>query len=66
MLDTPLSVQIAEWRRKEAAGELTTQDMIEVVKAVRAGRISAAQTSAKSRASKAPIDVKSLENEFDV
>ena len=64
-LDVPLSVKLEEWRRRAAAGDLTTAEMREVIQLVRQGRSSAQQTSTASRARKAPVDTAALEDELD-
>lgn len=47
-LDTQIRIQ--EWRAKEAAGQLTKEDMIAIVKELRAGRSMKVQAKAGSRA----------------
>ncbi len=64
-LDVPLSVQLEEWRRRAAAGDLTTDEMREIIALVRQGRNSAQRTSTASRARKAPVDIAGLEDELD-
>lgn len=59
-LDVPLEVRVAEWRKKEAEGTLSDEEMREAIRAIRAGRVSASQTSTRSRAAKAPVDVGNL------
>lgn len=65
MLDIPLSVRVEEWKRKVLEGTITTEEMRECILALRAGRMGAAATSARSRASKAPVDIAGMENELD-
>ena len=64
-LDMGMAAQLAEWRRKALSGELSIDEMREWIKQVREGRVSAATTSAKSRAKKAPIDTAALLDELD-
>ena len=65
MLDVPLSVKLEEWRQKAAAGTITTEEMRACIQAIRQGRVAAAATSAKSRASKALPDLSTLEDEIN-
>lgn len=58
--ELPLKERIAIWRAKQAAGQLTIEEMREIVEALRQGRLTASASSAKSRASKAPIDADAL------
>lgn len=64
-LDSPLSVKVDEWRRIVLERPLTVAEMKEILTVLREGRAKAATTSAKARASKAPVDVSDLENEID-
>jgi hypothetical protein len=64
-LDVPLSVKIEEWRKAATERPLTTDEMREIVRILRDGRIGAAATSARSRAAKAPVNVAGLESEID-
>lgn len=54
MLSPELQIKIATWRQKVADNTLTLEEMREAVKLIRGDRLSAAQASAKSRASKGP------------
>ncbi len=53
-----LQSRIAIWRAKAIDGSLTLEDMKEAVRAMRAGRISAAYSSEAARRSKAKSTVK--------
>ncbi len=67
-LEVPASAIIDEWRQKAIAGTLTDEEMIAAIRAIRSGRVSASQASAKSRAAKAasaPIDAAGLLEELD-
>ena len=64
-LDGDTALQATEWRAKVLNGTITTEEMREWIKLVRAGRISASQTSARSRERKAPIDTAALLDELD-
>lgn len=64
-LDLPLSVRVDEWRRKATEGTITPEEMRECIAAIRQGRVSAATTSAKSRAAKAPVDLAALDDEIN-
>lgn len=65
MLDVPLSVKIQEWREKAAAGDMSVDEMRQIILALRQGRVGAAAASAKSRAKKEPVNVQGLEDELD-
>lgn len=44
-----LELKVSQWRQKAALGTLTTEDMIEAIKVVREGRMSAAASSATAK-----------------
>lgn len=52
-----LQSKIAEWRAKDAAGQMTVEDYIQVIAALREGRLGAAAASdgAKRKTAKAQI-----------
>lgn len=64
-LDMPLSVQVEEWRKRAAAGDVSLDEMKQIIAALRQGRLTAAATSAKSRAAKAPVNTAALLDEID-
>lgn len=64
-LDGGMELKRAEWRQKALDGSITEDEMREWIKLVRAGRVSAAQTSARSRERKAPISLDSMMDEID-
>jgi hypothetical protein len=51
-----LMIEIAALRAKEAAGTLTDEELRAVLRKMREGRVTAATTSAKSRAKSTPVD----------
>jgi hypothetical protein len=55
----------AEWRQKALANTLTTEEMRQWIELVRGARRSAAATSLKARAKKAPVDTASMLDEID-
>lgn len=52
-----VTMQIQIWRQRAREGTLTQDEMREAIKLMRADRVSAAETSAKSKAKKAPTAV---------
>lgn len=64
-LDGDTAIQMADWRAKAIAGTISDDEMREFIRIVREGRVSAAATSAKSRAKKEPIDTASLLDEIN-
>ena len=64
-LDGGNVLQMTEWRAKVLDGTITTEEMREWIKIVRAGRVGASQASAKSRAKRAPVDTSALLDELD-
>jgi hypothetical protein len=56
MYTPELQSQVETWRAKAKAGTLTKEELREALVMLREGRVGAARVSAKSRASKAPID----------
>jgi hypothetical protein len=54
--------QIAQWRAKQEAGTMTTQDWIESFRFLRAARMGAQAASAASKARKGPVDTASLKD----
>lgn len=50
--DPVLLNKIADWRRKSADGTITTDELREAIKTLRANRISAAEAAAKSKSTK--------------
>lgn len=64
-MNPELNAKILVWRQKSLAGTLTQDEMREAVREMRAGRITAAQHSAKAKApKKAPIDSDDLLKEL--
>lgn len=64
-LDMPLSAKIEEYRAKQRAGTLTTQDMIEAIRLMRQGREAAkAQSLTRKRAEQANINSDALLDEL--
>lgn len=65
MLQSPeMLSKIAQWRDKQARGEMTLDDYIEAMAALRQARTSAQSASAASKSSskKAPVDVEALKD----
>lgn len=52
-----LSQKITEWRRLAAEGTLTIEDQREIIKQLRAGRVSAANASATAKRKKAITEI---------
>lgn len=52
-MNPELQSKVMNWRIKAAAGNLTVDEMKEAIIALRAGRVSAAETSAKSASKRA-------------
>ena len=59
-----LMQEIAELRAKEAAGTLTDEELRAILRKMREGRVTAAVTSAKSRAKATPVDPDAALAEF--
>lgn len=57
MLDPQLQARVTIWRARAAAGDLPESEMIEAVRAIREGRLAAAETAkaSKAKASKVAI-----------
>lgn len=60
--EVPLSVQIEQWRAKLREGSLTQDEMREIVRVLRAGRMTASTATKSTRAKKStdPIDAEAL------
>lgn len=56
--------RLAQARYKLSKGELTNEELREALKDLRQHRMSAAETSAKSKAAKAPVDTAALLSKF--
>ena len=63
-MNPSLMQEIAALRAKEAAGTLTDEELRAALRKMREGRVTAAVTSAKSRASKATVDPDAALAEF--
>lgn len=57
-----LNSKIAGWRQKAVEGTLSIEEMKEAIQALRGGRVSAAISSEKSKAKKAPVVVQSADD----
>ena len=57
--------RIAQLRAKVLDNTLTLDDMKEAIKLLRAGRVAAQSSAAKSRTKKPPVDTEALFNELD-
>ena len=64
-LSGDMELKKTEWRAKVLDGTIATEEMREWIKLVRAGRVTASQTSARSRERKAPVDTAALLDELD-
>ena len=67
-MDPVLQSKVSVWRAKAAAGTLTEEEMIEAVKAIREGRISAATTAASKAKVKSAVAIPKADdllNELD-
>ena len=67
VISLDLEYKISIWRKKTADSTITLEEMKEAIIALRAGRLSAAEASAKSgaaggkaRAKKAPVNAQSI------
>jgi hypothetical protein len=54
--------KIANWRAKQEAGTMSTQDWIEAFQHLRAARMGAQAASAASKAKRAPVDLGALKD----
>lgn len=64
-MEMGMAAQVAEWRRKALANEMSTEELAEWVRHCREGRVSASVASAKSKARKAPPDVGAMIDELE-
>lgn len=59
-----MTQKITEWRRKALAGELTKEECMEAIRALRSDRVAASHASTTSRTkkadSRAPVDTSAL------
>lgn len=65
MLNGDMEALVVDLKRKALDDTITDEEMREWIKMVREGRVSAAATSAASRARKAPVDTAGLLDEID-
>lgn len=63
-LSLEAQTKIQAYRQKAREGKLTQEELQEAIKILREDRVAAAQTSAKSRASKAPVNSDALLDEL--
>lgn len=64
-MELGMAAQVAEWRRKALANELSTEELAAFVRHCREGRVSASVASAKSKARKAPPNVDAMIDELE-